>query len=173
MGANGATRPESSGRFRLEHREKTEELDSILNWEIGMFAAQSGVKIDRIGAALSLTCALHCLLTPLLVASVSFGTLGWLSSEGTETTLLAATVTLAAVVLVRGWHAHRRLEPIGLFAVALALIGSGRFFVPESIETPMVVAGSVAIALAHLVNARLCPACAVCTVTVGDGSHTG
>ena len=93
--------------------------------------------------------------------------LSWLAGEGTEITLLSAAATLAAVVLVWGWHAHRRLESLGLFAAALMLVGAGRFLVPETAETPMVVAGGLSIALAHVVNARLCQSCARCRTAAG------
>jgi hypothetical protein len=124
-------------------------------------------KLDQIGTVLSMTCALHCLLTPLLIASVSLGALGWLAGEETEHALLSLATTLAAVVLGWGWHAHRRPDPIGLFAVALGLIGAGRFLAPEIAETPMVVAGGLSIALAHLVNARLCRLCSRCRPSAG------
>ncbi len=51
-----------------------------------------------------MTCALHCLLTPLLVASVSLGAIGWLASEGMELALLSLATTLAAAVLGWGWR---------------------------------------------------------------------
>jgi MerC mercury resistance protein len=132
-----------------------------------MRLAPSRIALDRIGTVLSMTCALHCLLTPVLVASVSLGALSWLAGEGTEATLLAAATALAAVVLGWGWRAHRRLESLGLFAVALMLVGAGRFLVPEAAETPMVVAGGLSIALAHVVNARLCRSCASCRMAAG------
>jgi MerC mercury resistance protein len=132
-----------------------------------MRLAPSRAALDRIGTVLSMTCALHCLITPVLVASVSLGALSWLAGEGTEITLLSAAATLAAVVLVWGWHAHRRLESLGLFAAALMLVGAGRFLVPEAAETPMVVADGLSIALAHVVNARLCQSCARCRTAAG------
>ena len=138
-----------------------------------MSQAQSHATLDRIGATLSMTCALHCLLTPLLVASVSLGALGWLASEGTELALLSLATTLAAVVLVWGWQVHRRLGSLGLFAVALVLIGAGRFVAPETAETPMVVAGGLSIALAHVVNARLCRHCSGCQAAAGANLPSG
>jgi MerC mercury resistance protein len=132
-----------------------------------MRLAPSRAALDRIGTVLSMACALHCLLTPVLVGSVSLGALSWLAGEGTEFTLLSAAAMLAAVVLGWGWHAHRRLDSLGLFAAALMLIGAGRFLVPEAAETPMVVAGGLSIALAHLVNARLCRSCTRCQMAAG------
>jgi hypothetical protein len=95
--------------------------------------AQSRATLDRIGVALSMSCALHCLFTPLLVASVS----------------------------------------LGLFGVALVLIGAGRFLAPEPAETPMVVAGGLSIALAHVVNARLCRLCTGCQAAAGANLPPG
>jgi MerC mercury resistance protein len=123
-------------------------------------SARSHTIFDRIGAALSVTCALHCLLTPILLAFVSLGAVGWLASEKTEFVLLSVATTLAAVVLSWGWHVHRRLGSLGIFAVALVLIGAGGSLAPESAETPMVIAGGLSIALAHVVNSRFCRGCA-------------
>jgi MerC mercury resistance protein len=132
--------------------------------------AQSRATLDRIGAVLSMTCVLHCLFTPLLVASVSLGAVGWMASEGMEFALLLSAMILAAVVLVWGWHSHRRLGSLGLFAFALVLIGAGRSLAPETAEMPMVVAGGLAIALAHIVNSRLCRRCTECQA-VAEANH--
>jgi hypothetical protein len=130
----------------------------------------SRTTFDRIGAALSLTCALHCLFMPVLAASASLGALGWLAGEDTELVLLSLATTLAAAVLVWGWHGHRRLGALALGAVALVLISAGRFLAPESAETPLVVAGGLSIALAHVVNSRFCRFCTRCQDVVKDRS---
>jgi MerC mercury resistance protein len=126
------------------------------------------VTLDGIGTVLSTTCAIHCLLTPLLVASASLGALGWLAGESTELTLLTLATGLAAIVLAWGWRTHHRRGPLGLFAVALAMIGVGRFLAPEAAETSMVVAGGLSIALAHVVNSRFCQSCPRCAM--GDAA---
>ncbi len=113
------------------------------------------VTLDGIGTALSTTCAIHCLLTPLLLASTSLGALGWLAGETTEFILLSFAMTLAAAVLGWGRHVHGRSAPLCLFASALILIGAGRLVVPEVVEMPLVVSGGALLALAHIVNARL------------------
>ena len=114
-----------------------------------------------------MTCALHCLFMPVLAASASLGALGWLAGEDTELVLLSLASTLAAAVLVWGWHGHRRLGALALGAVALVLISAGRFLAPEAAETPMVVAGGLSIALAHVVNSRFCRVCTRCQDAAG------
>jgi MerC mercury resistance protein len=126
------------------------------------------VTLDGIGTVLSTTCAIHCLITPLLVASASLGALGWLAGETTEFTLLSLAMILAAVVLGWGWHVHCRSAPLCLFASAMVLIGAGRLLVPEVAETPLVVSGGALIALAHIVNARLHRLCSTCQKASGE-----
>jgi MerC mercury resistance protein len=126
-----------------------------------MKQSRSFVTLDGIGTVLSTTCAIHCLITPLLVASASLGALGWLAGETTEFTLLSLAMILAAVVLGWGWHVHCRSAPLCLFASAMVLIGAGRLLVPEVAETPLVVSGGALIALAHIVNARLHRRCSM------------
>lgn len=51
-----------------------------------------GATIDRAGMALSLSCGLHCILTPLLIGVAASLPVGWLLDESTEALLLAAAV---------------------------------------------------------------------------------
>jgi drug/metabolite transporter (DMT)-like permease len=137
--------------------------------EFPLSRTRSLATLDRVGRILSTTCAAHRLLMPLLVASVSLGAFGWLAVERTETALLLMTTTLAVVALGWGWNVHRRHESLGLLAVGLASIGAGRFLAPEKAETPMVVAGGVLFAAAHLVNSRLSRAGKGCRPAIGAG----
>jgi len=120
-----------------------------------------------------MTCAVHCLLTPLLVASVSLGALGWLADEGTELVLLLLMMMVAAVVLSRGWHAHRRLDALGLFVVGLMLIAVGRCLVAKTAEMPLVVAGGLLVALAQVLNARRCWHCPECRTEAEEDRPCG
>ncbi len=124
-----------------------------------------GAAIDRAGVVLSLSCALHCGVTPLLLLGVVVGLpFGWLLEESTEALLLTAAIGTAAVSLGPSyWRLHRRKRCLGLFAagvtfVALAKLGP----VVEALEPAAVVSGSALIAAAHIVNLRLCQQCAIC-----------
>ena len=58
-----------------------------------------GAAIDRAGVVLSLSCGLHCGVTPLLLGAVVGLPFGWLLEESTEALLLTAAIGTAAVSL--------------------------------------------------------------------------
>jgi hypothetical protein len=58
-----------------------------------------GATIDRAGMALSLSCGLHCIVTPLLIGVAASLPIGWLFDESTEVLLLAAAVLTGALSL--------------------------------------------------------------------------
>jgi len=121
--------------------------------------------LDGVGIVLSTACAVHCVLTPLLVVSASQGVLHWLASEQVESAFLTLALTTALVALGCGWRQHRRLESIGLFAVAAAMVSAGRTLVSDQAERVLVVGGGLMVALAHVVNASLCRCCTRCGPT--------
>jgi hypothetical protein len=79
-----------------------------------------------------------------------------------ESVALAASVTIAVVSLTRCLH-RRHWQPWTWFGAGLVAIAIGRVALEDLawIETPLVVAGALCIATAHVVNRRLC--CAVGT----------
>ena len=123
-----------------------------------------GATIDRAGMALSLSCGLHCIFTPLLIGVAAGLPIGWLYDESTEVLLLAAAVLTGALSLGPSyWRRHRRKRCLAMFAVgagflALAKLGP----VGERWEPWTVASGATLLATAHLVNLRLCRQCARC-----------
>jgi hypothetical protein len=130
-------------------------------------------QFDLAAAWLSLTCALHCMLLPLILAFLpgamlalrSFqhplhGTLTWLlrlSRWEWAIALAAATLCLASIGL--GWRTHR--HPLPAF---LAVMGSSSLLMaslqPQLREALVLhgllsAVGGVLMASAHLVNRRL------------------
>lgn len=130
-------------------------------------------KIDLAAAWLSLTCALHCMLLPLILALLPGAILGLRSFQhpwhGALTWLLrlsrwewaialaAASLCLASVGLA--WHRHRQPFPL-----ILAIAGSGSLLVasiePQIREVLVLhgllsACGGALMATAHLLNRRV------------------
>ncbi len=85
-----------------------------------------GATIDRAGMALSLSCGLHCIFTPLLIGVAASLPIGWLLDESTEVLLLAAAVLTGALSLGPSyWRHHRRKRCLAMFAVGVGLLGLG------------------------------------------------
>ncbi|MQP74533.1 MerC family mercury resistance protein [Stenotrophomonas sp. MYb238] len=109
---------------------------------------------DASAVALSTLCLLHCLALPLLAALLPlFG--AWSEAEWVHGVFVLIAAPLSGYAL---WRAHRhRPLPAALWLLAgagLALLLAGASGVPgEHAETPLTVAGSLALAGAHLWNA--------------------
>ena len=114
---------------------------------------------DRFGATGSLLCALHCALTPLLLAALpSLGLSLWF--DGSLEAALVSFVTLLGLLSL-GWsyRRHRALRALGLLVPGLAALWAGLLYAPlhESVVPHAVVMtfGGTLVGLAHLLNLRL------------------
>ncbi|RUL82794.1 MerC domain-containing protein [Tautonia sociabilis] len=125
--------------------------------------------IDRIGVALSASCAVHCLLTPLLLAVSSAGLLSWLADERLELGLIAAALLIGVIGIGTGCVRHRRYGLIALPAVAIALIAASRLLEESPAETALVVVGGLTLAAAHVVNLYFCRRCESCSPVASSG----
>lgn len=117
---------------------------------------------DRAGACLSCACAVHCLVTPFLIAFLPFLGLRFLADEAFETVLVTTAVGVASGSFCWGYRRHRRRSLLLILVIALSLILAGRCLVQAPYESALVAAGGLALAGGHLLNRRLCRACAEC-----------
>ncbi len=114
---------------------------------------------DRFGATGSLLCAIHCALTPLLLAALpALGLTVWF--DGSVEWALVLFVTLLGLFSL-GWsyRRHRALRALGLLLPGLVALWAGLLYAPlhESVVPHAVVMtfGGTLVGLAHLVNLRL------------------
>ena len=124
-----------------------------------MIHVASCLRLDQLGAGLSLACAAHCLLSPLLVPALAVSGLGFLADEMTEVALLSCAVILALSNLCWAFRLHKSGRPLLLLAAALVAIAAGRLYAQDG---TLVVAGAVILATGHLLNRRLCQTCRHC-----------
>jgi hypothetical protein len=108
--------------------------------------------LDRIGIVLSVVCAIHCALTPILVAVAPF-----LFTSEFEFRTKALLLSLAAIALGWGYLTHRSYKPIVWLGAALAAFGVGEWVGHgEWFEVFATVLASLALIMAHVTNARAC-----------------
>jgi hypothetical protein len=108
--------------------------------------------LDRIGIVLSVVCAVHCALTPILVAVAPF-----LFTSEFEFRTKAVLLSLAAVALGWGYVTHRSYKPLFWLGAALAAFGVGEWLGHgEWFEVVATVMASIALIMAHVSNARAC-----------------
>ena len=115
--------------------------------------------IDRFAAAGSLVCALHCAITPLLLAVIpSLGLSVWLG-DGFERAFVVFVTVLGLFSLIWGYRRHRVFRALGMLLFGLTALWAGVLYTPlhESVVPHAIVMtiGGMLVGLAHLLNLRL------------------
>ena len=110
-------------------------------------------RLDRAGIFLSGACAIHCVLSILLVSGLGLGGEFLLAPEFHRVGLLLATV-IAAVAI--GWGAlrHRMAMPFVIAMTGLTFMG-GALAVPHGYkEAVLTIIGVALVSLGHILNVR-------------------
>lgn len=124
-----------------------------------LMSARLHVLLDRIGAAGSLLCAIHCALLPLAIAILpSLGIAVWLG-DGFETGFVAFASLFGLAVLVWSYRRHRAMRALGLLLPGLAALWVAVLYPPlhhAAVPHAMVMTfGGTLVGLAHVTNLRL------------------
>jgi hypothetical protein len=110
---------------------------------------------DRAAIGASILCIVHCLALPLVVAL--FPTLAQFADapESAHLVLYLVAVPISGWAMVGGFRRHGLVLPMAWAAVGLGLMGVGALAgLTYLLETGITVAGSLALAFAHLINWR-------------------
>jgi hypothetical protein len=115
--------------------------------------------LDRFGATGSIVCALHCALTPLLLAAIpSLGLSAWLG-DGFERGFVVFVTVLGLFSMLWGYRRHRVFRALGMLLFGLAALWAGVLYAPlhQALVPHAIVmtVGGTLVGLAHLVNLRL------------------
>ena len=134
-----------------------------------LFTAAAG---DKAAISLSLTCALHCLMVPLLVTLSPTTMLLGLQDERIHLTLLALIVPISVFSLTLGWRLHRNLSVVASGVAGVSILFFSALLSHEigghTVETVGTVLGSGIVAISHVLNFRLCRSSKTC-----DTDHDG
>lgn len=123
-------------------------------------------RLDRAGIFLSGACALHCLLSIVLVSGMGIGGELFLSPDIHRVGLVLATL-IAAVAI--GWGAlrHRMAAPFVIAMTGLTFMG-GALAVPHGYkEAILTIIGVALVSLGHILNLRHAHS-ATCKERCGD-----
>jgi len=122
-----------------------------------------GVSPDQIGIWASGLCAVHCVLTPV-VLSLSAVSVHYLpSEERTHRSMAILIAALGAIALLRGFRKHRRASVLTLMVFGLGCIWvtawCGDRLLSHAVEIAITVLGSCAMIAAHRFNHTFCADC--------------
>lgn len=92
------------------------------------------LKLDRLGIAASLACAIHCLVAPVLLLLLPAAGSIW-SHPSVHWILAALVLPLALIVVFRGYRHHRRRSAVVAAVFGAAFIVAGLLIPIADIES--------------------------------------
>ena len=115
--------------------------------------------LDRLGAAGSLVCAVHCALLPIAIAALpALGIASWLN-EGFEQGFVVFATLLGIFSVLWGYRRHGAVRALGLLLPGLAALWLGVLYAPlHHALVPHALAmtlGGTLVGFAHMANLRL------------------
>jgi MerC mercury resistance protein len=119
-------------------------------------------RAERLGAGLSIACAVHCLAAPVLLSLFPLAVAGGTLGPRLESFLVLGSVLISSATLCSGFQRHRRKRVLLLLAAACSLLAAARLAAAEPLEALLVVAGTLCLLVGNLLNRRLCRSCPSC-----------
>lgn len=111
------------------------------------------VRLDAMGIALSALCAVHCVLTIVVISSLGLAG-GWLLAPELHWWGLAAATIIAGVAIGIGAVRHKRRMPFVIAMTGLTFMG-GALAAPHGVEEAVLtIIGVALVSLGHVLNLR-------------------
>jgi MerC mercury resistance protein len=118
----------------------------------GLFSIRG--RLDRAGLLLSGLCALHCLLSIVLVGALGLGG-QFLLNPDIHRIGLGLAIVVGIFTLAFGAVRHGNFAPLGIGAAGIALM-SAALMAPHGLaEAALTIAGVLLVGIAHLRNLRI------------------
>lgn len=125
--------------------------------------------LDQAGSCLSVACAIHCCLKPLLLVLPSVAGLDFFLSEDFEGYMLSVGILLASGTVIWGYAQHGNESVLLVLLSAFVLIAVGRFLVPQGmVERLFVIPGGGLVAVTHWLNVRFSDCSGSCPGTIAQ-----
>jgi hypothetical protein len=127
--------------------------------------------LDKAGMIASITCAIHCMIMPLVVTLLPIFGLSLFATEEFEWMLLMVSAMLGVTSLCFGFKKHKSFRAFSFLGIGLTFLVIGRLAHEHvshfrvftfDIYLLFLVAGAILVALSHWLNNKLCKSCLPC-----------
>lgn len=81
--------------------------------------------LDSLGTLASTACAVHCLLTPLVLGMLPLLGIGFLAADWFENAAVIGAIALGVISMIHGYLHHRRFRVVGLLMGGIILLLAG------------------------------------------------
>lgn len=121
-------------------------------------------KLDKAGVALSVTCLVHCLLLPILLATIPFVSfLAVMKAPLTETLMIIFAIANSILAVTLNFKKHKNFIVPTFFISGVILLFLN--FVAHSFVQQneyIITIGAFLIGVGHFLNHKLCKSCPKC-----------
>ena len=134
------------------------------------------VLTDRLSIGLSVICAVHCLMMPVLLLMLPSLAALSLTGEAFHVWLLVAVIPCSVYALTLGCKQHKRyrlllLGALGLGLLVLAVV-LGADYLGELGEKILTVSGAILVSIGHWLNFKLCQHTVISSASCGGCTQT-
>jgi hypothetical protein len=127
------------------------------------------IELDKVGAVASLACAVHCAVLPIAISLSAAGMFSFIDNEPAEWGFVLLASAVGTVSAWRGYKKHGNktvavvlaVAAVGLLLATISRHGDHAHDPGHMLAWVFPVIG-LTIAVAHIVNLRLCRACTTC-----------
>lgn len=125
-----------------------------LNYICTMFNTNHN-KLDKIGICVSVLCAAHCALLPLVITLLPLIGFKFLANEYFELAIIATSLLIGYTSLRGSYRKHYNMRPLIIITQGFIVIFIGKLLVASHYEWLFLTVGGLLIATAHFYNSKL------------------
>ncbi len=118
------------------------------------------ISLDKLGMSLSLLCAIHCLLTPVIMLSLPIMARYYIAHPWFHWLMAVMIIPVGLGAFISGYRHHGRISVIILGVLGLVIIGIVPVFFHRALtwwsEPFIMVVGSGFLITAHWINRKSC-----------------
>lgn len=121
---------------------------------------------DKLGMGASAVCLVHCLLLPIIIASVPFAAfLSFMHDPMAESLLVLFAVVNAVFAVTSGLKKHKNFIVPSIFITGAIMLLSF-FFARDFVHSNewIITIGALLIGIGHIINFSLCKHCSTCKI---------
>ncbi|WP_076419254.1 MerC domain-containing protein [Colwellia sp. UCD-KL20] len=112
--------------------------------------------IDKLAISISIACAIHCLVMPIVLLLLPAFAVLPLNNEAFHLWMVIIIIPTSIYALFMGCKQHKRFRLLLIGAIGLVFLTSALLIGDEVWEKVLTLLGSFTIASGHFVNYRLC-----------------
>lgn len=123
----------------------------VMEMQINETEYRQSTKLDTAGFIASFICAIHCAVTPLLLASLPLAGIQFFASQTFDIFMISLSFLIASISLFRGYNYHKKYTALAIVTTGFACISMGEFG-NMGYTILLTVGGALLVATSHIVN---------------------